>query len=218
LEAGIFQVEDLAQFIESNPLFLFNEYKNLQGATLNVYNGSSSHATAAGNVFRTQLVKDLGTEIAALFTSDDTMPIFLERRIYYDFQSDTQFLVIPFIVLLENGETVSAYDYNATNGVAAAISGSLPAQTRNIVYGPVVKSHMIRDNGANLHICRTGLNFRSLANLYVKHYREYLMTEDSPFVLQLGITVQSVASKTIYWYYHGVDAWAQVDPAISGDL
>lgn len=207
----IFSSESLG--INANPTYLFNGFKALNGASLELFQGQSSFAVAAANVWRIESFSVLSTTVANAFTSNDTMPWYKYQNFYMEMDSDNYFMAIPFLVLLENGESISSVNAN-TNNVDTAVKTALPAQTRNLIYGPVVKSTRFRDNGADRFRAKMGVSLAQFMNFYARHYRESLLKEQNALVLALGLAIAGVATKTVSIDYTVVTGWYQRDPDI----
>jgi hypothetical protein len=213
ISSSIFSPEQLG--IPANPSIVFNGFKSLQGASLVPSIGSSSFAVAAANSWRVQTLFSDSANVAAAFTSNDTVPHFVDVRSYLEFDSDNPFAVFPFIVLMENGEVITNTD-SALTSLAAVVTSALPGQTRNIVYGPVVKSSRFRDNGSDRYRAALGMTVTEL--YYVRHYREMLMKEENPLVLVTGCAILGVATKTVNYNYTAFNGQIQRDPSLLGDI
>lgn len=202
---------------EGNPTLLLNDMKDAEGSEIGVACGTQTISIAAANTQRVILDNDLGANVAAKFTGNDLIPAFVDYKEIHYFYSATQFCVVPFVVLLENGETLTAANYAAAS-VVSAIQSALPAQTRNIVYGPMGVARQNADTAGVKYTCSLTVNLRGFANAYSQHYRKFSMEERSPLVLQIGLCFIGQASQNIIDNYSAILPYQQINPDLLNEV
>jgi len=180
---------------KGNPGFNFNYEKKFDGATLIMSNHNKTITTGAANYARGELLFDLGAAVQAESTDVDGYPEYSCWDIQMEFKANQKFAMIPFLTLLENGESLASVDSDLENVVS--IFDSMNGAGENLVsFGPVYQSLIIGDGDD--YILRFGLDLQQAANLYSNHYQKKELEEENPLVLQLGVILRSQAVATAH--------------------
>jgi hypothetical protein len=110
-----------------------------------------------------------------------------------DIQSANKFLCMPFLTLLENGETLVNVDSTSDNFCTIA-EAQTPACDHITAYGPIYRGRLGVDEDE--FTSTIDIDLTTFANQYAEHYAECELRETSPLVLQFGIIFLGVAAQT----------------------
>jgi hypothetical protein len=186
----------------NNPVQLFNTIKGLIGASIRCSHSAVTTMTiAAANLNRVELIWDFGATVITHSSEVSAQPMFVAMKRQQSFYSTAAFVITPFIVVLENGETITSHDDNGTD-VKVAIEGSLPAQDYALALGPSFASKGFMDNGTRRHQLEMEVNLPEVANWFSRYYGEKEIDELTSKVVQLGFCVSGVASQQVSFDNH----------------
>lgn len=194
--------------LPSNAMQVFNGIRNMSGAAVDFSNNSGTLTIAAGNLMRTQQITDVGTIVSTLSTSNDTLPLFSAMRSYMDFDSASQFFIAPFVVVMENGESITASDYNGNN-IGAAVLATLTGD-RSLYFGPAIRSQMYDANGTIRYRAKLNLDYSFLANAFSAHYARMKLEEEDPLVCQIGLCCVGIAAQQVAYRLQYVRVYANI--------
>lgn len=102
-------------------------------------------------------------------------------------ESTTEFVVIPFLALLENGETIvetSGTNPDPNACINTAITGVYQSRIGEVTYG-----RPFRDNGSKYQRAELRFDMSNLCRTYMQHVNRAAMEEESPLQLKLGLHI-----------------------------
>lgn len=187
-----------------NPGTSLNYYKNLLGSTMDVVVGSGTIAIAAANVARTAVYLSPDSVMAGLVTNTQT-PVLDDWRTTWNFYSTDPFVVVPFLALMENGDSYTSSDVNNSN-INTVIETGFPAQNHVCLLGDMSESRVIHDAGQK-YACSVTLEITAWANLYMKHLDKKNLEEENPLVFKQGWAVVGKASQSVSYTTTAVSAY-----------
>jgi len=179
--------------MKDNPGFQINSILKFDGAVPIMSNHNKTLTTGAANYARGELLFDLGAQVQAESTDTDGYPVYSCWTIQQVYKANCMFCMIPFLALLENGESLASVDTDLEN--ISSIYDAMNGNQENLVsFGPVYQSHVLGDGDE--YILNFGLDLNQAANLYSNHYQRKELDEQTALVLQLGIILRSQAVAT----------------------
>jgi hypothetical protein len=197
-----------------NPGFLLNALQKFDGATAVLNAQNANITTGAASINRTQQVTDISSVVSSLPTELDGYPRFVGYFMTQQWTATTPFAVMPFLVLLENGESYTAQDSNNTNPVTAITAGMAAGSERIIQYGPLLISNLLAN--ATTYSIKLSLDLTDACNRYSKHYQKKEFEEENPLVFILGVMLIGTANTLhtgkgwAYYAYHNKErSWGQ---------
>jgi hypothetical protein len=190
----------------------FNDIKALKDSLLEVSHTSGNFTIAAVNTMRIEELLDLGSDVSGKSTDQYSIPDFRKYVVQMSFESALNFAVIPFVVLMENGETITSTNYNGV-AVSTAIGNAIGNQAVNLVYGETAFSRFntVQATESAKHTCTLGIDVTPFVNAYALHYRNRLLTEQQAQVLKIGVVVVGIAAQVVYYFKTIAEAWHQQD-------
>lgn len=192
----------------SNPVELWSNIKGLIGSTIRISHSAATTMTiAVANLNRTELIWDFGATIITHSSEFDSQPFFVTMKRQQSFYSTGAFVVTPFIVVLEHGETITSHD-DAGTDIAVAIKASLAGDFA-LALGPSFASKGFMDNGTRRHALEMEVNLTDVANWFSRYYGQKEIEEQTSKVVQLGFNVCGVASQQVSFDNHTFYAFYQ---------
>lgn len=186
----------------NNAVELFVKIKGLDGATIRISHSATTTMTiAVANLNRVELIWDFGATIITHSSAQDSSPFFVVMKRQQSFWSTAAFVVTPFVVVLENGETIISHD-DAGTDIEVAIEDSLGDGDYALALGPSFASKGFIDNGTRRHSLEMEVNLDEVANWFSRYYSQKEIEEQTSKVCQLGFCVSGVASQQVQFDNH----------------
>lgn len=190
----IFSSEGLRQ-AESNIGMLFNQVRKREGASLDYYTSSTTTYTiAAGATKRGISLLDISSEVTAESGEEGLVPEFLAHECHLVAHSTAPFTLHPFVITLENGETLSAVDYNGTDPVAAILAMK-SAGDYVLTMGPVSQAY--QNDACTFFKGKVDLGWEILSNFFTAHYSKSELHETNPLKMYMGLIIGGQPSQQV---------------------
>jgi len=166
-----------------------------RGGNFKRYFTSTSSTADAGHNCKVQSNLDLGAQLVALDPSEDQQKVVFDSfMISYRFESTKPFLVVPFLAMLENGETITATGSDE-NDPLVAIPATI-AGTHTIKYGEQSEGKPYRDNGTLYYAIEITQLFTAEVRAYMKRFYKETIDEQLINPLFLGTHIYSNTDAT----------------------
>lgn len=187
-----------------DPAFVGNAIKNKSELDFNtiIEQVSASITPTAGKQTRVQRMYDLGARVAALYTPENAKNYaFTKARWNMNIHSTTDFVVIPFVVLLENGETIADTEDADEVYFESIVDTACPGKNI-ILFGKEIISKGYYDSGTYRTQAKGSMNIAEFLNRYSKEYSLDLLNEENPQALEAGWFIQEETANTAINYHN----------------
>lgn len=176
---------------------------NLQVASKSVVTeqglGSLTYNIAAANTARCVSLIDVTGDAEALAKSVG-VNLYSQCLNQIDFYSAAgQFLVIPWLILMEAGEGYSNQD-SADSSVYDIIESGMTDNNRMIHVGPTIRSRYIV-NDIYLSACRLTIDYKIIANAVALHVKKNGINESNNLEVKIGLCLIAPAEESINAYF-----------------
>jgi len=174
-----------------------------QGSDVQFEMIGSTIAMASGMVGRVELFFDFNSSINAYYNPADQSKkmVFSQWKWRLHFYSAKDFMVIPFLVLMEPGGNITNTDVSSIS-LKTALESGLPAVDHSTV---LLKSIQARHNPCYYNADRVynaeyTVDLADVASEYAKHWFRKEIQGESPLVLQMGLFVRFKSyAQSVYW-------------------
>lgn len=140
----------------------------------------------AGEFCYVKEVENIGSELIAIDASEDDMILVLRRvSIELQCESTKPFIGVPFLVILENGESpvaTSSTDTNPLTAIDTAVTGHYILKLADTLV-----SRPFRDNGTKYHIAKGIYDITRPAYKFMNLWYNEGIREESPLNLSFGM-------------------------------
>lgn len=172
---------------------------NLQVASKSVITeqglGQLTYNIAAASTARCVSLTDVTGDAEAL-TRTVGVSMYSQCLQQIDFYSATGlFLVIPWLILMENGEGFSNQD-SALTSVYDIIEAGMTDNNRMIHIGPTIRSRYIQ-NSIYASACRLTIDYKIIANAVALHVKKNGINESNNLEVKIGLCIIAPAEESI---------------------
>jgi hypothetical protein len=161
----------------------------------------SSVTPAAGKYAQIISLGNLGSLIASFDSTEDNLEVIIDEASWRGFfDSTTLFSITPFIVNVENGESVPTTDFDSSDldpltAIDSAVTGHFKAKIGEIVFAKRIFS-----NNQKVFIAECSFDFTSEMRRWTKeHYKKGIEEQDET-ALFFGIIVTEATANTAVNY------------------
>lgn len=181
-----------------NPTMLWNHIRAYDGAVITVVESNTATTLSASQYTRAILWTSLDSIVSAKITDNTPETVtFLRLQETTYMTASNHFVVIPFVALLENGQTITTTE--STSGeMDSLVASACGAGTRIIFFGPAISSRPYYDSGVKFR-ATLNLNLDEYANLYARHIEQFQIESkpSSILALKVGMVFCAVPTTTI---------------------
>jgi hypothetical protein len=140
----------------------------------------------AGDNCYVKEVENIGSELTAIDATEDDLVLVL-RRVLVDLQCESTkpFIGVPFLVILENGESpvaTSGQDSNPLTAIDSAVTGHYILKLADTLV-----SRPFRDNGTKYHIAKGSFDITRPSIKFLNLWYKEGIYEESPLNMSFGM-------------------------------
>lgn len=159
--------------------------------------GSAITTPGAAKQSRVQILQDLDTDFQAYDAVEDNKEVIPDLcHMTFSLYSNSQFLYVPFVVRLENGETIPATDFDDEADPSIAIAATLSAGAFSVKLGKAGLSHRIFSNGNPIHVANPTIDYTNEIKKYMVDYYRSVREETLTPVFKIGSFTHELVANT----------------------
>jgi hypothetical protein len=185
----------------ANAAALIRNYSKLDGASCTIWDAVTITPGAGENV-GVDTAYSISTKLLTLDATEDNNNLVVDKAtLWIECQStDTLFTAFPFLVTMENGESISqtsGTDSDPESAIDTAITGQFVVQLGDPVFARIVLA-----NDTYYYTAHTNLDVTQHVRKYMQHVAKARLEERNPLALELGIlNICSTDNKgTTFWF------------------
>lgn len=187
--------------ISTQAAMVWNEIKGKADCDLGNGISTDSFTVAAVNTKRIQTIQDIGSTVRTLVLGQGDKSIIFDK---YDTVirawSTAPFTFQPFLVIQENGESITNTNYNG-DSIPTALDNALGVQSQERILGPAHKAQLDYINGTPYWSVSLKVDFMPMIPRYVKSCQDREMTEDDPAYVEMRLgAIATGAAGTVVNY------------------
>jgi hypothetical protein len=151
----------------------------------------------AGNYIRVSHVNSLYSLWSTLNTENDQEPHVDMYKINWDLYSSSQFVLYPFLLLTENGDSITTTDVSDGN-IFAAINNAAGASDHAMVpLGSIVSRPDYRSASTHYYQAKWESDLTGILQDYFKHCNRKEIQEENPLYLHIGVAVRAAPGAVV---------------------
>lgn len=194
--------------IASGQALILNQNKpgSAQGQSISA---STAVTIGAGNKVVTKNIIDMSSLLTSLDPSEDNEEAVVDSVILHlHFDSAYNFWVTPFLIKLENGETVADTEAASYQNELTHIGNCVSAGQYQLKIGEALSTHVIHDNGSVVYETEGVYDFTKECQRYMREYYQNMQDEEpiKPFRFGFVIQMDTLNKSFNYWYRRVIDS------------